>query len=128
MRLLLDTQIMIWLATDDPRLSRATRALISNGENEIVFSVISLWETVIKAALGRSDFGHSAAALRSGAQRAGWEELAVDGDHALAVAGLPRLHGDPFDRLLVAQATTEGMTLLTADRTLARYGGVVRVV
>lgn len=128
MRLLLDTQLVIWVATGDPRLSASTRALIGDPSDQIVFSVVSLWEVAIKSALGRADFRHSAEALRNGALRAGWEEVAISGDHAIAVADLPLIHGDPFDRLLVAQAKVEGMTLLTADKTLGQYGSHVRVV
>jgi PIN domain nuclease of toxin-antitoxin system len=125
-RVLLDTQIIIWVATDDPRLSPAVRALITDAETRVVFSVVSLWEITIKAALDRRDFRHSAAAIRGGALQANWEELGVVGEHALAVGDLPTVHGDPFDRLLVAQARAEGMTLLSADRTLWRYGDPVR--
>lgn len=128
MRLLLDTQIMIWAAADDTRLTQAARALIAAKSSQVSFSVISLWETAIKSALGKPDFRHSAGVLRDGARRAGWEEINVTADHALAVAGLPAVHSDPFDRLLVAQARVEGMTFLTADRTLWRYGDPVRPV
>lgn len=128
MRLLLDTQLVIWVATDDPRLSASARASIGVEGAEVAFSVVSVWEVAIKAALGRQDFRYSAAALRNGALRAGWEELSILGDHAIAVAVLPLIHGDPFDRLLVAQAQVEGITLLTADKTLGQYGSHVRVV
>ena len=126
MRLLLDTQIVIWASTDDPRLRTATRDLIRDGSNEIIVSVISIWEVAIKFSLGRKDFRHAAADLRAGMQRAGWEELHMKGEHALAVADLPDIHGDPFDRILLAQAQCEGISLLSADRTLWRYGDPVR--
>ena len=128
MKLLLDTQIVIWVATDDPRLSIAGRALICDASNQIVVSVISLWEVAIKFSLGRTDFRHSAADLRSGLLRAGWEELDMNGEHALAVSDLPYIHGDPFDRMLLAQARWENMTLLSADRTLWKYGDTVQRV
>ena len=128
MRLLLDTQIVIWAATDDPRLGVAGRALIGDASNQIIVSVISLWEVAIKFALGRADFKHSAADLRSGMLQAGWEELALAGEHALAVSDLPDIHNDPFDRILLAQARYENMTLLSADRTLWKYGDPVRRV
>jgi PIN domain nuclease of toxin-antitoxin system len=127
-RVLLDTQILIWVATDDPRLSPAIRTLIHDAETKVVFSVVSLWEITIKAALDRSDFRHTALSIRVGALQADWEELGIIGEHALAVANLPAIHGDPFDRLLVAQARVEGMTLLSADRTLWRYGDPVHRV
>ena len=128
MRLLLDTQIVIWAATDDPRLNAAGRALIGDVSNQIIVSVISLWEVAIKFALGRADFRHSAADLRSGMLRVGWEELDMTGEHALAVSELPDIHSDPFDRILLAQARWENMTLLSADRMLWRYGDPVRRV
>lgn len=122
MRLLLDTQIVIWVATGDPRLSAQGLALVCEPSAEILFSVASLWEIAIKSGLGRADFRHSAAALRHGALEAGWTELAVEGHHALAVADLPDIHGDPFDRLLLAQARVEGARLVTSDQMLGRYG------
>jgi PIN domain nuclease of toxin-antitoxin system len=126
MRLLLDTQIVIWVATGDPRLTGETRSLILGGDSEIVFSVASLWEIAIKAARGKPDFRHAARDLRDAALAAGWEELPVSGEHALGVADLPGIHGDPFDRLLVAQARLENALLLSADRTLWSYGDPVR--
>lgn len=127
MRIILDTQLVIWVATDDPRLTRAARAQIADSRTRIAFSIISLWEIAIKAARGRPDFRHSATTIRAGAQRAGWEEVPVTSDHALAVADLPDIHGGPFDRLLVAQARIEGMILLTSDRALTQYGDFVRL-
>lgn len=128
MRLLLDTQIVIWAATDDPRLNAAGRALIGDASNQIVVSVVSLWEVAIKFALGKADFRHSAVDLRSGMRRAGWEELDLTGEHALAVSDLPHIHSDPFDRVLLAQAQWEGMPLLSADRMLWKYGHPVQRV
>jgi PIN domain nuclease of toxin-antitoxin system len=127
-RLLLDTQIVIWAATDDPRLRVAGRTLIGDASNQIVVSVVSLWEVAIKFALGKADFRHSAADLRSGMRRAGWEELNLTGEHALAVSDLPDIHGDPFDRVLLAQAHCEGLSLVTADRMLWKYGNPVQRV
>ena len=128
MRLLLDTQIVIWAATEDPRLSLSARMSIGDPNAQVTFSVVTVWEVAIKFALVRPDFRYSAAALRNGALRASWQELGVSGEHAIAVADLPLIHGDPFDRLLVAQAQVEGITLLTADKTLGQYGSHVRVV
>ena len=128
MRLLLDTQIVIWAATDDPRLGVAGRILIGDASNQIIVSTISLWEVAIKFSLGRADFRHSAADLRTGMLRAGWEELDMKGEHALAVSDLPDIHSDPFDRILLAQARWEDMTLLSADRMLWKYGEPVQRV
>lgn len=88
----------------------------------------SLWEVVIKSALGRADFRVEAGALRRGLLAAGYEELPVEARHALAVASLPPRHADPFDRMLLAQAATEGLPLLTADATVAAYGAPARAV
>lgn len=126
MKLLLDTQIVIWAATDDPRLSARARSLIATEAEAVAFSVINIWEIAIKSALGRADFTHAPRRLREQALRAGWAELPVMGAHALALSGLPDIHGDPFDRMLVAQARAEGMVLLSVDRTLLRYGDPVR--
>lgn len=93
-----------------------------------MFSVASLWEVVIKSALGRADFRVEADALRRGLLAAGYEELAVEARHALVVAALPALHADPFDRMLLAQATAEGLPLLTADAAVLAYGAPARAV
>ena len=128
MRLLPDTHLLVWAAEGDARLSPNAIALLTNPANSVAFSVVSIWETTIKYGLNRADFSLHPAQLRDGLLGAGYEELQVTGQHALAVAGLPLLHRDPFDRLLLAQATVEGLTLLTADASLARYPGPVRLV
>lgn len=89
------------------------------------FSVASVWELVIKSAMGRADFTVDVPAFRSDALEAGYLELNIDARHAIAVSALPEIHRDPFDRMLVAQATVEEMGLLTVDRAVARYGGPV---
>jgi PIN domain nuclease of toxin-antitoxin system len=93
-----------------------------------LFSAASVWEIAIKASLGRDDFTVDSRVLRRGLLDNGYEELPISGAHAAAVADLPLLHRDPFDRLLVAQAQVEGITLLTADALVARYPGPVRLV
>lgn len=127
MRLLLDTQILLWAAADSPRLGDTARALIGEPSNTLIFSAASLWELAIKSTLGRPDFKVDARLLRRGLLDNGYEELPITSQHAAAVADLPPLHRDPFDRLLLAQARLEGMLLLTADATLAAYGGGVRL-
>jgi len=121
MRLLLDTHILLWAARLDARLSYRARSLIENPENVLFFSAASLWEIVIKNSLRRADFDVNAAVLRRGLLENGYQELAVTGDHVLALASLPLLHKDPFDRILIAQAMREGMYLLTVDVQIARY-------
>ncbi len=128
MRFLLDTQLLLWAAGEPRKLPARARTLIANETHALHFSVASLWEVVIKRSLGRDDFVVDPHLLRRGLLEHGYAEVPVAGEHALALAGLPLLHRDPFDRLLVAQAAVEGMTLLTTDRQLARYDGPIRVV
>ena len=102
--------------------------MIADPANVLVFSVASLWEIAIKRSLKRPDFRIDSGVLRRGLLANGYEELTVLGSHAVAVESLPLVHKDPFDRLLVAQATVEGITLLTSDGLLARYPGPIRRV
>jgi len=95
---------------------------------ELFFSVISLWEIAVKRALGRPDFHTDPALLRRVLLDNGYVELNLTGDHVLGMQALPSLHKDPFDRMLLAQALTEGITLLTADAQMAQYAGPVRRV
>ena len=120
MRLLLDTQLLLWVAGSPDRLSKTSRELITNQANHLFFSAASLWEIAIKHSLGRPDFQVEPARLRQGLLDNGYQELAITGTHAIAVEHLPLLHKDPFDRILIAQATIERTTLLTSDATLAR--------
>ena len=124
--LLLDTHVLLWAAERSSRLSARAAALIDDPTQVVAFSVVSLWEVVIKSGLGRRDFAVEAGQLRRAAAGVGMEELPVRGHHALAVAQLKPLHADPFDRLLLAQAAAERMTLLTADARLLAYGEPAR--
>ena len=128
MRLLLDTHLLLWAAFKKARLSTDAAALMGDGENILTFSTISLLEVAIKYSFGRPDFQVDPSILRRGLLDNGYAELPVSGEHAVAVAGLPPIHKDPFDRLLIAQATVEGITLLSSDAVVADYGGVVRRV
>jgi len=119
---LLDTHLLLWAAGDPDRLSSRARGLIEDAENVLYFSVASLREISIKRGLGRPDFLVEPRILRRALLDNGYVELVITADHALAVEALPDLHKDPFDRLLVAQARTEGITLLTADSQVAQYG------
>jgi PIN domain nuclease of toxin-antitoxin system len=127
-KLLLDTQILLWAAGQPQRLSAAARKLLNNPRNELLFSAASLWEIAIKNTLRREDFRVEPRLLRRGLLDNGYVELPVTSQHAVNIDGLPPLHKDPFDRLLLAQALTEGITLLTGDAQLARYPGPVRKV
>lgn len=128
MKLLLDTHLLLWAAGTPERLDADTRALIESPENELVFSAVSVWEVAIKHGLGRTDFQVDARLLRRGLLDNGYNELPVLSEHAVAIDSLPAIHKDPFDRLLIAQATIEGITLLTADPVVAQYPGPVRKV
>jgi len=127
-KFLLDTQLLLWAAGQPERLSPAARRLLNNPRNELLFSAASLWEIAIKSTLGREDFRVEPRLLRRGLLDHGYVELVVTSQHAVNIDGLPPLHKDPFDRLLLAQALAEGVTLLTGDAQLARYRGPVRKV
>ena len=122
MRLLLDTHILIWMMAEDARLSAEARSLIS-GATAVYASTASIWELAIKASLGKLhlDVERMAGLM----DEAGIYELQIAREHVMAVARLPLLHRDPFDRLLIAQAITEPMRLLTADPQLAAYSELV---
>lgn len=128
MKLLLDTHLLLWAAGEPQRLSAAATALIEDPANELVFSAASLWEVAIKCQLGRNDFRVDPRLLRRSLLDNGYLELPVTSEHAVATDNLPPIHKDPFDRILVAQATVEGMALLTVDPVVARYQVPVRKV
>ncbi|AIE86364.1 type II toxin-antitoxin system VapC family toxin [Fimbriimonas ginsengisoli] len=128
MTCLLDTQLLLWAAAGDRRLSTKALALIEDEANELFFSVVSLWEVVIKQSLNRDDFQVDARILRNRLQEHGYIELPVSANQVLAVARLPNIHRDPFDRLLIAQAGEERMTLLTPDPMIGRYAGNIELV
>jgi PIN domain nuclease of toxin-antitoxin system len=102
--------------------------LIRDPANELLFSTVGLWEIAIKLSLGRTDFRLEPRLLRRRAIETGYIELPIDAEHCFAVAELPPLHRDPFDRLLIAQAIVEGVTLLTADAKVAAYPGPILAV
>ena len=128
MKLLLDTHLLLWAAEGAQRLPPEALALMSHPESELFFSVASLWEIVIKRGLGREDFKVDPRVLRRNLLDNGYSELAILSEHAVAIDALPLIHKDPFDRMLVAQATVEGIVLLTADAHVAEYPGPVRLV
>ena len=125
---LLDTHLLLWAAGRPERLSAQARALLEAPQSELFFSAASLWEIAIKRSLGREDFRVDPRLLRRGLLDNGYRELAITSEHAVAIARLPLLHKDLFDRLLLAQADVEGITLLTADAQVAQYPGPVRRV
>jgi PIN domain nuclease of toxin-antitoxin system len=127
-KLLLDTQLLLWAAGQPERLSKAAHKLLNDPRNELIFSAASLWEIAIKSSLGREDFRVEPRLLRRGLLDNGYAELPITSQHAVNIDSLPPLHKDPFDRLLLSQALSEGITLLTSDSTLTRYPGPVRKV
>lgn len=128
MKLLLDTHVLLWAAGEPDKLSETSRLLLQDETNDLFFSSASIWEIVIKRGLGRDDFRVDPLRLRKMLVMNGYTEISVASDHALAVDGLPPLHKDPFDRILLAQARTEGLSLITADEQLTRYGeGIITV-
>lgn len=128
MKLLLDTHLLLWAAGEPEKLSETARSLLLDETNRLFFSAGSIWEIVIKRGLRRDDFRVDPLRLRRMLVANGYTEVPILSDHALALDTLPLLHRDPFDRILIAQARSEGMQLLTVDEHVARYGeGVVSV-
>lgn len=128
MKLLLDTHVLVWAAAEPDRLTVSVRQMLSDVENDLLFSAASIWEVAIKNGLGRPEFSVDPNLLRRGLIDRGYVELAITAAHAAAVMELPSLHKDPFDRLLVAQARHEGFLLLTADEMVAAYGGTILLI
>ena len=131
MRILLDTHIAIWAINDDKKLNAPARKIINNPDAAIMISAVSIWEIAIKHALGRA---RDDAVPFTGAdalkifRQFDFEMIDIVPEHAAMIEELAPIHGDPFDRLLVAQAMHEGLTLLTHDQTLSAYGDFVQVV
>ncbi|MEM6274177.1 MAG: type II toxin-antitoxin system VapC family toxin [Myxococcota bacterium] len=128
MNLLIDTHLILWAASMPGQLPRAARTLMGDVLNTLSFSAASIWEVAIKAGLEREDFKVDPRILRRGLLDNGWRELVITSKHAAAVGGLPAIHKDPFDRILVAQMQEESMTLVTSDSVLTGYPGAIRCV
>ena len=119
MRLLLDTHVFLWAAGPEARLSQRAGALIADSGNMVHVSIATLWEIAIKVSARKLRFDPSRFATM--VQSLNFQVLSIDVPHCVEAANLPLHHRDPFDRMMVAQARVEGLTLVTADRTLARY-------
>jgi PIN domain nuclease of toxin-antitoxin system len=117
-RVLLDTNIFLWWDRQLERVPRPVRSAIEDGDNEIFVSVASVWEIAIKRATGKLGFP---APIAESIEILGFAILPITATHAEHAGGLPRHHGDPFDRLIVAQTFVEGLVLATSDRVLGRY-------
>jgi PIN domain nuclease of toxin-antitoxin system len=124
MRFLLDTHILIWAAGDIALLPKVIRHLIEETGNELLFSPASIWETAIKHGTGRGGFHADPFVLRYRLLENGYVELPINSEHAIAIAGLPLIHKDPFDRILIAQAIIEGVPLITVDQAVLQYPGL----
>ncbi len=122
MRLLLDTHALVWALGDDSRLSHGTRAAISSGTNSVLVSAASVWEVEIKRALGRLVAPPDLLAV---IRATPFGLLSITPEHAVVAGSLPRHHDDPFDRMLVAQALTESLTVVTRDTRISEYGVAV---
>ena len=119
--LLLDTHILLWLVNGSSRLHADIRAAVSNPANAVFVSAASVWEIAIKHSQGRRNDFQMPVNLEALLEAVGFRRLPVNFAHAQQVAGLPTHHGDPFDRMLIAQAQIEGLTLVTADSAILRY-------
>jgi PIN domain nuclease of toxin-antitoxin system len=128
MKLLVDTHLLLWSADRPEELSKAALDLLADPENILFFSAANIWEISIKNTVRRKDFPVDPGVFRQNLLANGYIELAITSEHAIAIQALPPLHKDPFDRILIAQATVEGITLLTSDRQVAKYPGPLRKV
>jgi len=128
MKLLLDTHIALWAVTDSPRLPEAARSAILASQNEVWISAASIWEISIKHALGRGGMPISGTEALHWFTVSGYRHLPITSTHAAAVDALPAIHRDPFDRILIAQAQTEPLRLVTHDEVIAQYSDIVMVV
>lgn len=128
MNYLLDTHLLLWAAGMPEKLSKQAVRLIDNPDNQLYFSAASIWEIAIKNSLGRDDFKVDPRIIRHGLLDNGYIEIPISGQHAAAVSGLPDIHKDPFDRILITQSQIEGITLLTNDAVVAQYPGPVQLL
>jgi PIN domain nuclease of toxin-antitoxin system len=128
MRLLFDTHLLLWTAAFPDKVPQEILERMDDPANELFFSVVAIWETAIKFSRGRSDFDVEPGFLRRELLQHGFWELPIAGEHAAFVSRLPSIHKDPFDRILIAQATVEGITLLTSDAMVARYPGPIQLI
>lgn len=128
MSVLIDTHVLLWAASNSERLPHEARALLEDQANTVFFSAASLWEIAIKSAMKRADFQLDPRLLRRSLLENDYTELPISGAHAVAVDLLPPIHKDPFDRILLAQAQLEALTLLTVDKLLGNYPGPIRVL
>lgn len=128
MNLLIDTHLLLWSAFAPAKVPARAAELMLDPAHQLWFSAASIWEVAIKRGLDRPDFRVEPGVLRAGLLANDYSELSVDGRHCLALTSLPAIHADPFDRMLIAQAISEGMVLLTADTRIGQYSGPIEKV
>jgi len=128
MDILLDTHILLWSVYQTRLLSEETRNILESRSNRLFFSAANLWEITIKKAQDRADFQVDPRPLRETLLLGGFQELQITSEHAMAVGQLPKIHRDPFDRILIAQSLVERCVLLTVDRKVSQYSGNIRKV
>lgn len=126
--ILVDTHLLLWAAFEPERLSTQAAKTLQSRASPLAFSLATLWEVAFKTSLGRADFSFDPGLLHRALLAEGFVEWPITAPHLVRVASLPWVHRDPFDRLLVAQAMEDGLSLLTGDATLKRYGRFVKVV
>jgi PIN domain nuclease of toxin-antitoxin system len=126
-KILLDTHIALWAIIDSPRLTTSAKQQILDRKNSVWISVVSLWEISIKYSIGKGDIPIDASQALGYFRQAGYQILPIYAEHTLAIADLPKHHQDPFDRLLIAQAMTEPMRLMSHDTHIAKYGTMILV-
>lgn len=127
MKLLLDTHLILWSSQSADLVPRIAYELMSDPSHELFFSSVTIWEIAIKQALGRKGFNADAKFVLRWLVELGYKEVPLTSAHSLRVLALPPNHADPFDRILLAQAMSEGLTLLTSDAALAKYSGPILV-
>lgn len=128
MKFLLDTHVLLWAAATPLKLSKTARKLLDDSANELFFSAASIWEIAIKRSISKASINIESHVLRRALIDNEYGEIPITGEHAAAIEVLPQIHKDPFDRILIAQAITEGITLITVDPVLLKYPGPIRKV
>jgi PIN domain nuclease of toxin-antitoxin system len=128
MKILLDTHLILWAAGFPDELPIEAHRIIEEESNKLFFSAASIWEIAIKASFQKVNFQIDVRVLRRNLLDNGYIELPIESSHAVFIQSLPPIHKDPFDRILVAQATVEGITLLTSDDMVAQYPGPIHHV
>jgi PIN domain nuclease of toxin-antitoxin system len=128
MRILLDTDVLLWALIEPKRLSKEARDAIEDGRNEVFFSAASIWEIAIKSKIKKRGLRFTADQIAAAALQTGFDELQISAAATARVATLPELHRNPFDRLLIAQAMVEPAHFFTADANLRKYSDLVHPI